>query len=182
MMETTAPELHDAILLCAGVSAIYLIVAVLQLMQLKRNRPAITHAREPWVGRQLLPDTDTQSPDDPSFPHQLRQIGIEAGLKRLDIEVERLRTELQATRNELKLLRNERSSRSGAAFYNEAMSFAKSGFSANGIASRCGISMSEAELVAVLARDPKNCSLAKDELAQIPVESEKRHDGYRAAA
>lgn len=185
MIETAAPELHDAILLCAGVSAVYLVVALLQLMQLKRRKPVTIAVREPSVGEPLPLEANAFSPSDSSFPEQLKRVNIEAGLKQLDVELERLRTELQTTRDELKLMRSERTVQGGPPLYNEAMSFARSGLSAVGIASRCGISMGEAELVAALARDPKDFGIAEDEVSQIPAENERHgrlQDGYRATA
>lgn len=170
MMETNAPGLHDAILLCAGVAAVYLVVALLQLMQLKGPRSLSLPAREPSVGLDL--PLDPGLPDE-SFAGQLKQRSLEAELKRLGGEVERLREELRATQDDIKLLRRERIVASVTPLYNEALSFAKRGFNAAGIASHCGISMGEAELVAALARNPEDTGSHHDE----------RQDGrYRAAA
>ena len=108
MMETAVPELHDAILLCVGVAAVYLVVTMLQLMRLRRHRLVPIVAREPAVRSQLPLDVDVSFTGAPSFLHQLRRTSIEAGLKRLDLEVVRLRMELQETRDEVKRLRSER--------------------------------------------------------------------------
>lgn len=185
MMETAAPELHDAILLCVGVAAAYLVVTVLQLMQLKRRRPAAIVAREPSVGSQALLNADKSSQDALSFSEQLQRTSIEAGLKRLELEVARLHEELQVTQEEVQRLRSERSAQNVAPHYNEAINLAQRGLSAVGIASRCGLSIGEADLVAALARNPQRHSSAEDAPQQRPMESEysrHQHDRYRAAA
>lgn len=186
MMETNTPGLHDAILLCAGVAAVYLVVALLQLMQLKHPRALSLPAREPSVGLALPTNQDSAKASDDSFASQLRQRGIEADLKRLSHEVDALRSELRATQDDLKLLRNERSLPSATPLYNEAMSFAKRGINADGIAARCGISRGEAELLAALVRNPKELGLASDAPAPSPTANnqrdEQQHDRYRAAA
>lgn len=181
MMESAAPELHDAILLCVGVASVYLVVAVLQLLQLRRQQPAMIVAREPSTGSQLPLDAGTPTPGDISFPHQLKHSSIETDLKHLNLEIERLHTELQAVQHEVKLLRNESGNQGEAPVYNEAMSYARRGISAVAIASRCGISMGEAELVAAFARD----SSAGDESARsskVNEQHERQHDRFRAAA
>jgi hypothetical protein len=115
----------------------------------------------------------------------LKRNSIEAGLKRLDLEVVRLHMELQATRDEVKRLRSERGAPNVAPLYNEAMNLAKRGLSVVGIASRCGISMGEAELVVALARNPKERGSAEGKLVQSPTVNECReqqYDRYQAAA
>lgn len=181
-METAAPGLHDAILLCAGIAAVYLVVALLQLMQLKQPRSVMLPAREPSVGFAFPLNGIPSKAGDDSFASQLKLRNIEADQQRLNLAVDRLHEELQTLREEVKLLR---SAPNVAPAYNEAMRFAKRGFNAVGIAARCGISMGEAELVAALARNPKDFGLADDELTQSPAMNERheqQHGRYRAAA
>ena len=165
MMATDAPELHDAILLCAGIAAVYLVVAWLQLRQLKRPRLLALRGLEPSVGLDLAL---APKADEESFAGQLRQRSLEAELKRLGQEVDRLREELRAAQDDIKLLRSERAIATVTPLYNEAMSFAKRGINAAGIATQCGISMGEAELVAALAGKPQH--------------DERQNGRYRAAA
>jgi hypothetical protein len=204
MTETAAPGLHDAILLCAGIAAVYLVVAVMQLMQLKRRTPVLLAAKEPSVSSHLPMNNDVRASHDASFSSQLRQSNIEAELKRelkrLGAEVDRLhevfqaesqaiRTEVQAELQQLRLLRTERKNVSNVMpFYNEAMDFARGGLSAAGIAVRCGISLGEAELVAALAHNPNDHS-AVESLPQHQTASERNdernqryHSRQRAAA
>lgn len=166
MMETNAPGLHDAILLCAGIASVYLVVAVLQLMQMRRSTAATLPVREPSLGVALPFAADSPKQDGSSFANELRQRHTETEMKRLGLEVERLHAELHAMQDEIKQLRRERNVTPAAPLYNEAMSFARRGLDAAGIASRCGISLGEAELVVALARDPKDFGLADDELSQ----------------
>ena len=185
MMETAVPELHEAILLCVGIAAVYLFVAMQQLMQLKRHRPEGILAREPTIGSQLPLDEDVSLSNPLPSSRQRNRISIEAGLKRLDLEVVRLHRELQAMRDEVKRLRSERNAPNAALLYNEAMNLAHLGFSAVGIATRCGISMSEAERVAELARNPKERGSAGDTLVKNPTVNEyheQQYDRYREAA
>jgi Protein of unknown function (DUF2802) len=155
-MESIAPGFHDAILLCVGVAVVYLVVASLQLLQLRSRRlaPAVASpAREPSVASKLPLDAESQNTSNTSFASQLTQRTVEIELKRQRLELERLRADLQATQSELKLLRSERKIGNVAPLYNEAMDFARRGVDAAAIATRCGISRGEAELVAALARN-----------------------------
>lgn len=164
MMETNAPGLHDAILLCAGVASVYLVVAVLQLMQMRRSTAAMVQAREPSLGMGFPLASDSSKSNESSFASELRQRHMESEMKRFALEIERIQTEMHSMREEIKRLRKERAASTATPLYNEAMGFARRGIDAAGIASRCGISLGEAELVAALARDPKDYGLAEEEL------------------
>lgn len=170
MMETAAPGLHDAILLCAGIAAVYLVVAVMQLLQLRR-RPVDVAIREPSVGVQSEAELLLPGSDKP-FAAWLKRSNIDAELQHLHLEINQMRKGLSAAQDEIRQLRNVRNHSGAVPLYNEAMSLAKHGLNAVSIASRCGISLGEAELVASLARVPAESS-----------EYDERHDDrYRAAA
>lgn len=155
-METSAPVLHDAILLGIGIAAVYLVVAVLQLLQLKSlQAPPRRPEQEPSLG---IVEEDAQGNDE-SFAARLQQSQTETLLKRLQSEVERLDAELQSLRSEMRRREDksalpvtqkapERTSK-----YSDAMRYAQHGMSAVGIAQKCAISLREAELVASLNRD-----------------------------
>lgn len=92
----------------------------------------------------------------------------------VEVDVQQLRRESSQLREELTRLREElaglKAARNASPLYNEAMSLALNGVSADGIAGQCGISLAEAELVAALARG---------EAEQNPNPSgEKKHGGY----
>lgn len=74
----------------------------------------------------------------------------------LEVEVQQLRRESAGLRNELSQMHKElallKAARNVSPLYNEAVSMAQRGATADGIAGQCGISLGEAELVAALAR------------------------------
>ena len=189
MIETVAPGLHDAILLGAGIAAVYLVVALLQLFQLSRHQPPAA-VREPLIEPQYRSETVLNASDkvkeDRDFADHLRSSKLEASVQRLSGEVAALRDALSATRVEVDALRtrsNAQPVKHEIPSYNDAMDMAKRGLSAVGIASRCGISMSEAELVAALARHPKKIdSVAEIRLQSANGENDELRSRYRAAA
>lgn len=194
-MEPSAPVLHDALLLCIGVAAVYLVVAVLQLFQLKgASTKSARHVCEPSLGH--LPSVDGMAPaEDEGFNVRLLQSQIDAMFKRLAGEMERLGSEVQALRNELQR-------RSGAAspladqshpklpaaatHYNQAMAFARASMSATSIALKCNVSLGEAELVIALVRGTDQGAHLRHPTSAPDQNStrlnEQPHDGYRAAA
>lgn len=185
-METAAPGLHDAILLCTVVSAVYFVVALLQLMQLKHNRPVAIVACEPSVRGQPSDAADDACPvDDRSFYHQLRRSSIESDIRRLNREVERLHTALQAMQHDVNQLRRERAIQGNGTLDNDAQPHSMRSLGVVGSAAQSGISVREAELVAALAQDPRGCHRTEDAIAQKSNKSEcsgRRHERYRAAA
>lgn len=74
----------------------------------------------------------------------------------LEVEVQKLRRESAGLRDELSQMHKElallKAARNVSPLYNEAVSLAQRGVTADGIAGQCGISLGEAELVAALAR------------------------------
>lgn len=155
-MESSAPVLHDALLLALGVAAVYLVVALLQLLQLRTAVTKPQHqACEPSLG---IVDDAVESDKD-RFSVLLEQNRTEVLLKQLQAELERLRADMQSLRGEMRLgnanaapisspIKPESTSK-----YSDARRYAQHGMSAAGIAQKCGISLREAELVAALGRD-----------------------------
>lgn len=182
MMETSAPGLHDALLLGIGIASVYLVVAGLQLVQLKRRQPQQATIREPSVGQPLtLDQSGKTAKSPPSFSSHLERSGIEAELRRVKRNLERMETELGDMRDEVRQLRSHRSVASVGPQYNEAMVFARQGVDATGIAARCNISRSEAELVASLARRSKEAISTNEQHGQTNIEPDERKR-YRVAA
>ena len=190
MIETVAPGFHDAVLLGAGIAAVYLVVALLQLIQLHRHqRP--TAVREPLIEPQYRSEIALNAGDkvvkaDRDFAEHLRRSKLEASVQRLSAEVAALSNALSATRAEVDAMRAQSDAqpvKNEIPSYNDAMDMAKRGLSAIGIANRCGISMSEAELVAALARDPKKFnSVAEIRPQSANGEDHELRNRYRAAA
>ncbi len=184
-MESIAPGFHDAILLCVGVAVVYLVVAVLQLLQIRSRRPhpsSANTAREPSVASKLPLDAESTNVSKASFASQLTQRTIEIELKRQRLELESLRADLQATQSELKLLRSERKVGNVAPLYNEAMDFARRGVDAAGIAARCGISRGEAELVAALASNAADKDSTPAFSKDLEISEDNERTRYRNAA
>jgi hypothetical protein len=169
-------------LLCAGLTAVYLAVTLWQFFQLGRH-PVGSVNREPSVGPQV--PFDAASGDDVSLAAQLRRANVTTELQRLNRAIVLLQADLLATRDELRQLRSESRAWSHASPYDEAIEFARHGIDAAGIASRCGISRGEAELVTALARDPKNRGPEIRNAAWQKTanqHNEQEHERYRAAA
>lgn len=167
---------RDAVILGIGVAAVYLLIALLRLSQIRRpgkrqaNRlsPSLAaEAREPGAPASLPEDpwgepvepkpfaspeatyvdnVDSSTPGVPLFEFQLFRNQIEA-------EMLQLRQELAALHEALAQLSVARRI---SPQYNEAMQLAQRGASAQMIADQCAISLGEAELVAALGRDQQS--------------------------
>ena len=167
MIETTGLGLRDGILLAAGLAGIYLVFMWLRLQQLRRHRrqePLVAGEPEirigpdwPAPGRGATRAEPVESigadaqASPPSFADQLRKSGVEVELAALKAELRGLRRDHEQMKEELDKMK---AARHVSPLYSEAMGFAQKGIDAAGIASRCGISVAEAELVAALARKP----------------------------
>ena len=160
MIEAAAPELHDAILLCAGVAAVYMVIAIMQLFQIKRQAFRVDAGvpspvtKEPSIGRALLLEPLSVKADQSVFTTHLERTTIDAELKRLNDVIGRQKTALTNMSDEIKCLLGERSGTATTPNYNVAMEMAKQGLDAVAIATRCRISIGEAQLVASLVRKP----------------------------
>lgn len=161
MIEAAAPELHDAILLCAGIAAVYMVIAIMQFFQI--NRQAIRTdaalpsppSKEPSIGRALLVEPLTGKANLSAFAMHLEQKTVDAELKRLNEVISHQQTELATMGEELKRMRFERAGNAATPNYNSAMTMARQGLGANAIALRCRISVGEAQLVTSLVRKPE---------------------------
>ncbi len=161
MIETAAPWLHDAILLGASIAGVYLVVALLQLAQIRRRMPAVPVAKEPSVGlrhpvAQERPSTRIDEDGEASFALHLRRSTVEADIQKLRMEVQGLRDEMACAYEKIDAIGALRQAQTGMPLYNEAISMARRGMSVDTIASRCSISKGEAELVFALAQNPRH--------------------------
>lgn len=121
-----------------------------------------------WAGAvPARPAPVAEAAPEPEFARELARTGMEAELQVLRRESAELRRVLDEVREELAVLK---AARNVSPLYNEAMALAQRGVGADGIASQCGISLAEAELVAALARGDAN-----DEPRNL---TEDFHDGY----
>jgi hypothetical protein len=152
-------DLRDVLLVLAGLVTFYFVFIVLRLIQFNRRRNALSLnsiSTDDTEAQELPTEFNTMSepvaprrappPDDFVVQLQQRVEGQREGA-RLNHEVEQLRAELESLRDEIDRLKAERNV---SPLYNEAMSLATQGLDANGVATRCGISVAEAELVVAL--------------------------------
>lgn len=136
---------RDGLLLAAGLVAVYLVVSVLHLIQLRRRRPTLSFVPAAPAAPTAAAAADAPAPAAP-FAEHLARTGLEAEVARLREEVAALRDELAAVRAAPRV----------SPLYTEAMALARRGFDARGIAHECGISVAEAELVLAMSCDNRS--------------------------
>lgn len=158
---------RDGIVLAVFLAAIYLVVALLGLMKLRRRpapRPAempTSKADEPWMAKEpreeprqgaLADEMPLRSSAAPSV-QPASPFAAQLAWTELEAEVGRLRAEVGALRQELAEVKVARRI---SPLYAEAAALAQRGFDARGVAEECGISVAEAELVLAMSRDDKD--------------------------
>lgn len=163
--------LRDILIVIAALVGIYLIVLTLRLLQVGRQKrldaaadedeteqdaPAAEEEEEaaepaPWMANP--PPLRPAEPAAAGFGAELTRTQQEAELRQLREEVAQLRGEVAALRGEVGGLR---AARHVSPQYEDAMSMAQRGLTAQDVADRCGISLGEAELVWALSRGATN--------------------------
>lgn len=166
-MDFTEFSIRYAIICAVAVIAVYLLVSLLRLSQIRRRKPGIPaieralkfdadgiytlkrgleppepEAPEPesrWRAR----DVEAEPQDTPPFGDHLFRSSVEA-------ELEQLRGEVAGLKETIAQLK---AARRVSPQYNEAMSLAQRGMDKQTIADECGISIGEAELVQALSRN-----------------------------
>lgn len=130
---------RGAVLVLVAVLAVYVAFTLWRLQRMKSAAAAAeTRPALPSVPR-AAPQA---APDPVNFATQQFMRGVEA-------ELEGVRRELAELREEVGRLK---ASRQTAPHYTEAMALAQGGADAQSVATRCGISLAEAELVLALSR------------------------------
>ncbi|MFA6311439.1 MAG: DUF2802 domain-containing protein [Sterolibacterium sp.] len=170
-MDFTEFSIRYAIICAVAVVAVYMLVSLLRLSQIRRRKPSVpaieralkfdadgiytlkrgldlrepeaeaTEAESRWPAREAA--AQPESKDVPPFGEQLFRSSVEAELDQLRGEV----AGLKETIAQLKAARRV------SPQYNEAMSLAQRGMDKQIIADECGISIGEAELVLALSRN-----------------------------
>lgn len=160
---------RDGILLAVFLAAIYLVVALLGLMKLRRRsaphqvpQPA-SRMEEGWLPEEpreearqearqaALAEEAASTP--PKAALAMSPFAAQLALTELEAEVGRLRAEMAALREELAEVKV---AGRVSPLYAEAAALAQRGFDARGVAEECGISVAEAELVLAMSRDDKD--------------------------
>jgi HAMP domain-containing protein len=157
---------REGLLALVVVLALYMLVELWRVRRLRRRAEGQRRAGvEPSV-LQAAYDVGAAPPeagdadDDPPLeppPH----LAEEAFMRGVESELAQMREELDALRGEFAALREEmrheatqlRASQTVSPLYSDAMQMAVTGYGADVIAERCGISRAEAELVAALVKN-----------------------------
>lgn len=114
---------------------------------------------QPVRPARALADAD-DSESAPDFSRELARSSLELEVQQLRREAVQLRAEMTHLAEEM---RNLKAVRNVSPLYGEAMTLAQQGEPPAGIAAQCGISVSEAELVAALARSESGFELHEKE-------------------
>lgn len=176
-------SLRGLILLVMAVVGIYLVYLLLALFRLRRRQSTTIEKSgspfSPWLGGEVSSTGKPATPpvaasrtepqfaghgdpltpsangdlDGTTFSNLLARSSADGEIRQLRQEVAKLRGELTQVTDELR--RIQAPSRNIAPLYNQAMILAQQGTSAEGIASRCGISVGEAELVVALVQSQR---------------------------
>lgn len=175
---------RDIVLVVTSMIGVYVVISVMRLFTVtSKRRRGVAHqpAREfsewqPYSARQGLtaqpvPAEPTPAESGPGFAAELARSSVEVELERLRRESAHQREELARMGEEIARLK---AARNVSPLYNEAMTLAQQGVSADGIAGHCGISVGEAELVAALVRG-KN-EFGRHEQGE---DRDERHTGSR---
>lgn len=170
---------RDIVLVLAAMMGVYVMVSVLRLFTVTSKRRSGVPPEpkrgfsgwQPYSERQGLAVQPVPTPAVPEFAEELARSSVEVELERLRRESAHQREELARMGEEIARLK---AARNVSPLYNEAMTLAQQGVSADGIAGHCGISVGEAELVAALVRG-KN-EFGRHEQGE---DRDERHTGSR---
>jgi hypothetical protein len=148
---------RDIVLVVAAMIGVYVLVSVMRLFKVTGKRSSGVPQEptrgfsgwQPYSSRQGLTAQPVSTEAAPEFAAELARSSVEVELEQLRRESAHQREQLARLAEEIALLK---AARNVSPLYNEAMTLAQQGVSADGIAGHCGISVGEAELVAALAR------------------------------
>jgi hypothetical protein len=163
-MDFTGFGWRDVFFLALALAAVYLVVALLGLARLRRRRePSLTDTPTEPLAPTFEPsiqakesDTDYAAAELVAMdfsPAPAAPFAAHLALTELEAEVKHLRADVSALREELAELK---AARRISPLYADAAALARRGFDARGVASECGISVAEAELVMAMSRDDRD--------------------------
>ena len=167
-MDFTEFSIRYAIICAVAVIAVYMLVSLLRLSQIRRRKPSI-----PAIERALKFDADgiytlrrgappKEIEDAPPLTRrpvqeaesadasESSQFGEQLFRSSVEAELERMRNEVSGLKDTIAQLK---AARRVSPQYNEAMALAQRGMDKQNIAEECGISIGEAELVLALSRN-----------------------------
>ncbi|MCX7176249.1 MAG: DUF2802 domain-containing protein [Proteobacteria bacterium] len=175
-MDFTEFSIRYAIICAVAVVAVYMLVSLLRLSQIKRRKPSVpaieralkfdadgiytlrrgpvvTEVDDPqpksrWQAREPEAQDQDASQSSPSAPSS--QFGEQLFRSSVEAELEQMRGEVAGLKETIAQLK---AARRVSPQYNEAMTLAQRGMDKQSIADECGISIGEAELVLALSRN-----------------------------
>lgn len=150
--------------------AFYIVAVLMRIRRLRRQKNAsqsVTSAMEPVLkalNENAVEFAELQQPvesQDVAWSEPPSHMAQEAFMRGVESEVAQMRHELDTVRGEFAALREEmrqetaqmRANQTVSPLYGDAMQMAVTGYGADVIAERCGISRAEAELVASLVKN-----------------------------
>lgn len=151
--------------------ALYIVMVLLRIRRLRRQKTMVEpvpQALEPVLKALNESAVEFAEPDRPvpdarevAWSEAPAHMAQEAFMRGVENELAQMREELDALRGEFSALREEmrhelaqmRASQSVSPLYSDAMQMAMTGYGADVIAERCGISRAEAELVVSLVKN-----------------------------
>ena len=148
---------RDGVLLVAAGVGVYLVLTVIRLFKASAPRKADPAPGFPaWQPDFLIDAARNEAAEPAAAAAPAPDFAGELARSSLEVECRALRGECAELRNAVARLEDEitrlKATRGMSPLYQEAMTLARQGLPAAGIAGRCGISVAEAELVAALAR------------------------------
>jgi hypothetical protein len=176
---------RELVMLAAAVAGIYLVIALLALLRLRRRpapaanveprapaepgppfkAPPPGHAWDhPFLTPVILPEETAPAPTEVEVVmNEISAVAAEppaASPFAATLAVTGLEAEVRQLRAELEALRQElaevKQARRISPLYADAAALAHRGFDARGVAEECGISVAEAELVLAMSKDEQN--------------------------
>ncbi len=169
-----SPGWREGLLALIVILALYIALVLWRIRRLRRQKSraeSMPRSIEPVLKALSESSTQTQAAvaseekknkeDDIAWQEPPAHLAQEAFMRGVEIELAQMREELDALRGEFAALREEmhrdvaqmRASHSVSPLYSDAMQMAMTGYGAEVIAERCGISRAEAELVASLVKN-----------------------------
>ena len=170
-MDFTEFSIRYAIICAVAVAAVYMLVSLLRLSQIRRGKPSIpaieralkfdadgiyTLRRGPLAnavednqpaGRRRELEAESAAAPEAS---QISPFGEQLFRSSVEAELQQMRDEVAALKETIAQLK---AARRVSPQYNEAMALAQRGMDKQNIAEECGISIGEAELVLALSRN-----------------------------
>jgi len=159
-----SPGWREGLLALIVLLALYMLLEVFRIRRLRRQKSKAAEAPqalEPAIKSMLDGAEQAADGEDVAWSEPPAHLAQEAFMRGVEQELAQMRDELDTLRGEFAALRDElrhelgqiKASQAVSPLYSDAMQMAVTGYGAEIIAERCGISRAEAELVASLVKN-----------------------------